>query len=293
MVLTAWKRVYYEMDTMYRRGSLLRHPATARLLWVDVQDVAPFVAATAGGGVVQVRVFDEVNREPALIRIDRVEPLGPAPAGRVHLSSPLTQPYGIRNRRGAFVGIETGVAAADFFIPDTSALPQTFDDTYVEWRELSQRRSPRVPLLSAPDDPALLEFAWTWFDNRASADAHRNVVYLVGAKFYAGDGVGATWGAYRPVTPANRPPQRNISFAFNEWPMGTPLPALSARSTVHHELIHQFDPGGDDAGYHDTERAWDNSDQCLMDGAGRNRLDGMDELCREHLYQVRDKEDGL
>ncbi|MCY3021604.1 MAG: hypothetical protein NTW87_21530 [Planctomycetota bacterium] len=93
-----------------------------------------------------------------------------------------------------------------------------------------------------------------------------------------------------------------MSFVFMERPAGAPLPPLSIRSTVCHELVHQFDPGGNNAMDHDTERAWDNLDNCLMDdasprsgapGAGRNDQNDTHELCREHIYNVRDKEDGL
>jgi hypothetical protein len=143
--LQAWKRVYYEKDTMYRQGAFLAHPERTGTVWVDVLDRTAFRPGCT------VRVLDERGSEPACVVLD-IRPDRPVPAnapeaarrGSLLLSIPLSGGYGFRGS-AAYVGIETGNAAADFFVPDTGRLPDTFDDAYVEWIELSQRRQAGVP----------------------------------------------------------------------------------------------------------------------------------------------------
>jgi hypothetical protein len=285
MLLTAWKRIYYEMDTMYRRGSWVATPTVpAPVGIVRVADRTQFAVGDT------VRVFDQLTTDGAAT-VRRIVPPGPpAPGqttvGTLFLTVPLGNRYGVM--RPAYVGVESPGPPDPFFVPDTSMLEATFDDVFVEWRQIGQRRLPGVP---REDEPPLNIDLFTddWFDNRPGTG--RNTVHLVGAGFSTlNDGLTS--------------PTSNCSYVFVQRAPGVVHIPAKIRDIINHELTHQFTTWARASadGDHDLLRAWDNADNCLMDdatprngapGSGRNDVNDTHELCIDHLYVVRDNPDGL
>ncbi len=148
-LLTAWKRIYYERDMMYRVGSLLAQDAAAGQNQVVVENGAVFAVND------RVRVFDSANREANLLTITAIN------GNTLILSGNLTNAYTVANQ--GFVGRETGNNAANFFIPDTSELAQTFDECFVEWMFLADG-STGVPRVDSTAEGQMFTFRDRWFN---------------------------------------------------------------------------------------------------------------------------------
>lgn len=288
-ILTAWKRVYYERDSMYRVGGLLVANAPAGATQVEVSkasfqtmfqvnDTIRLLDGSPNGitGETFTITAKVVRQDPAFI-----------PPGKFHyiltLNRPITQSYAVA--RMAFAGVETGNPDVDFFNTDVSRLRETFDDAYVEVMNGPNAGSGPVPRIDEQDftgPQSQLAFTKLFFNNK-NLD---NYFYLVGANTPPPKTVLATTNN-----------AHNFSFiyvgaiedVFSVQKGFTAAELTNAlRDITQHEIVHQFDVRGDGDG-HDSELAWDALDRCLMD-VDRIRTNANYKLGHQHLYKLRDFE---
>ena len=260
--LTAWKRVYFEEDWMYKFGSLLDASTAVGDSSVKVKDDTVFQVGQT------VRIFDSERIEQDAWRIatiDRTTHILGLDNGAGQAVS-LGGPYQIS--RQAYVGRETGNDGTDFFSVDTSHLAESFDDAYVEVQRGTNpiQHVPRFPIHSF-NDQLNKPFEDNWFEHRGV----RNYFYLVAAdQDQDRQAKGVTSSA------------ANISYIFTEL-----QDATFNQETVHHEIGHQWSIGGEPNGGHDDEASHDNRDLCLM-SLIRNTGDNILEFGIDHLYRLRD-----
>lgn len=203
----------------------------------------------------------------------------------VTLNAAIANSYTIASM--AFVG-----RGSDYYVPDTTKLPETFDDAYVEVVYLANGSTsvPRIDNQGLTGSTGWVAFTTLWFNNRAHAG--NNYYYMVGAN------TGTLGG--NPVDGATEDRVNNFTFIFL-----TTYGAAKNRDIVNHESVHQFDDPADNSG-HNNNRAHDNLDQSLMDDdsprngcrdaggnpvaepCGRNDLNDTHELDIDRLYQIRD-----
>lgn len=279
-LFTAWKRVYYEMDTMYRAGSYLSADAAASQNQVAIGNVGDF---TQGD---QVSVFDSTRDQRNTYTITNIN----TTTNTLTLSANL--PFAVRVADGGYVGRHTGTV---FYVPDLSRLADTFADCYAELLPKFDG-SAGVPLENFANYTEPQQFRNRWFKNQGKS----NYIYVVGAyRNYTGTGShGWTW------------PQVgwNVSYIFVdaiETHYGATNHPAANRDATNHEWIHQFQSASE-IGSHDHEAAHDGSDRCLMDEPHRNRTDdrleaGLSTTVDDtpptdptyHVYKIRDWEDNL
>ncbi|MBY0230852.1 MAG: hypothetical protein K2W96_16315, partial [Gemmataceae bacterium] len=294
-VITAWKRFYYEADSAYKKGGLLKQS-------VNRGDTKLKVFTWAFGGVTgitvgsKVRVGDLSRREAELIEVTKIERIGDS--GReyeVTLAKPVTNDYAKFQvfRDGiniGYVGVETG-DGNDVWKPDMDSLAKTYDDAYVEW-------------LPAPGSGAIPNPDW-WRENRGvkslaptkrwvekfmansigDNQPYRNVALVVGLEDLLPLGLGGVngWTKQEP----------HISLVQ----VGS-LKGTENADTVNHELCHLFDPDSMAKEWptsHPELPAHDGSNGCLMspgDGATHphKKDTGEHELSLIQIYKVRDAE---
>lgn len=155
-VYTAWKRVYVEVNKMFRRGAYLSEPAQAGAHAIRVREVRAFPTAPFRVRLIHARAvgdnggrdpffYDEIAHviavEPDLPQPDGTVPgrllLDPAQPGLAHGYDQMEAvgPPGQRTRRPYLadaVGVITGVRDADYFLPNGKFVKSTFADAFVE-----------------------------------------------------------------------------------------------------------------------------------------------------------------
>ena len=155
-VYTAWKRVYVEVNKMFRRGSYLFAPAAPGSRVIQVREVRPFptppfrvrlihARAVGAGGGTDPFFYDEIAHVVAVSH-DPIRPDGTQP-GRLILDSArpgLGHGYDDAESIGSgtqavprayladAVGVVTGARHADYFLPNGKFLKNTFADAFVE-----------------------------------------------------------------------------------------------------------------------------------------------------------------
>jgi hypothetical protein len=154
-ILTAWKRVYVEVNKMFRRGTTVREPvmpgAKAIRIW-DIRGLPdpPFLVRLAHAAPVRglVSVFWSEVAEVQQVERDGEQLPGGALSGVLLLSDQPSVP-GVKNQYdggeivgtltnqpraylGDAAGVVTGVRSADYFLPNATLVNRTFADAYVE-----------------------------------------------------------------------------------------------------------------------------------------------------------------
>jgi hypothetical protein len=284
-LLTAWQRVYYELDVMYRVGAAVAADAAAGQRKVKVR-AGVFKVGD------KVRVMDDRdNREPALATVMQVQGAGGG-LEELTLDRDLTRLWKARDpAQHSWVGKETGNAATDFYIPDTSRLPDTFDDTFVEIVKLNQG-STGIPLYYPPRIRFALHWSLSFFSVKAKQ--RQNLFQLVGAG-PSRDELGVPLG----FAGSSDSLDENFSWVFVVDDKGKARDPRVLRDIVNHEAVHQFDETedarqGEPAGGHNKLDAHDGSDKCLMNVGvaglgGHDREDDRYELSLDRIYQIRDR----
>jgi hypothetical protein len=155
-VYTAWKRVYVEVNKMFRRGAYLAERAPAGSRAIPVVDTRPFPTPPFRVRLIHARAvgvdggedpffFDEIAHVTAIGR-DPIQPdgqqpgrlvLDPARPGLAHGYDPeeAIGPRGDRTRRRYLadaVGVITGARDADYFLPIGKFVKPTFAEAFVE-----------------------------------------------------------------------------------------------------------------------------------------------------------------
>jgi hypothetical protein len=279
IVFTAWRRVYFEQDTMYRVGSLLDANAAAGQ---DKVKVDPKKASLFAVGD-EVRVMDASGREAQLLKVTDV-------TGNVlTLDGNLVNAYKSGNANYGFVGKETGTAATDFYLPDISKLLETFDDAYTEVVKLDDGGD-SIPTYEPTSKTAFLAFSEEWFKNKGRKDYFQ----LVGAERNSYGIVNSAAGLtdYKA----------NISWVWMQSSLGQPISAARNRELTNHEIVHQFDPDKwtleadrADPGHNRLSAYYDASVACLMNsgdlaglGFRHHQTDPL-KLSLDRIYMIRDR----
>jgi hypothetical protein len=282
VLLTAWKRTYYEYDPTYRVGSGLLDAAKAGAKTVTVRDATGFKVGD------KVRILDSKGREPELRKITDIE-------GKVlTLDKPLTKSFA-KWKSGAYgqtgyVGKESDKdPAKNFFLPDVSKLADTFDDAFVDFRKLQGDSKP-VPYDYTSTTLAIFDFFQQFYVH--AGKQKQDTFQLVGGPYST-----LTKNSYAGVSDKDM----NISVVFvqSDITKRDYAPAKN-RDTTNHEICHQWDPGGIPNGGHNNLEAHDGSDKCLMNvgdpdtGKGaRNDADDLLELSLDQIYKIRDRKDAI
>lgn len=238
--VTAWKRVFIEMDKMFRKGSDLAQSTTAGATELEVTDTTG-VGFTVGE---TVSIFDRDNDDPEQNTIASITPGSP---GILVLTSPLSKAYDASN--GAAVGRPT----AGFYEADMSTVFRAFDDGYVEfvYRPSHSTVLPSKALADLDDTDKQSAFSDRWFGNGRANKSGTNYLHVMGVGEVLDTNINGTslsdlnWVFIAAETSAT-----NCSFDT-----GSPCTAAQKvdyiRGILAHELGHQFglqeDPDNADA----------------------------------------------
>jgi hypothetical protein len=152
-VLTAWKRVYVEVNKMFRRGTTVRREVVPGAKEIRVWDTTPFPAPPFLVRLVHASPVAAATQEfySEVVEVHGVEDeilptgeqagvlkLSEAPAasgvakrysGGEIVGTLTNQPRGYL---GDAVGLVTGVRRTDYFLPNGTLVNRTFADAYVE-----------------------------------------------------------------------------------------------------------------------------------------------------------------
>ena len=162
-------------------------------------------------------------------------------------------------------------------IPNTSKIPETFDDAFIEVTGLANG-SENVPGTQFLGDADMNDFRDHWFENAGAPGS--NYFYLLGAQDEATN-------TFLGLTE----PARDWSYIFVSK---IERDIKDAIRLVNHELVHQWDdPTIQDPNLgHDDEPAHDGFGFCLMN-ADVGSLNHRYELGIHHLYKLRDAVDNV
>jgi hypothetical protein len=166
-VITAWKRVFVEMDRMFRAaGQYLTANATAGAATLAVTSSSRFAAGDT------VDVFDAVNDTP---EIRQVQSVGPT---TITLTSPINLSHATSD--SAYVGRE----ADGFYQTDLSYVYAAFDDGFVE---VVPRPDGAHPIPYKPESELDTEahqsaFSAIWFKNGKVARDGTNYLHVIGCE---------------------------------------------------------------------------------------------------------------
>lgn len=287
-ILTAWKRVFVERDRMFRKGGLLFadfnkdtcSPNCNKILVYDWATVAD------GDGIV---VFDETTTAEAGSEVRTVQGVpvpGPPNSGyeTVTLNANLTKNYYATSNNGSSPPVPTfsngrsggvGVLSGDpevingsgarFYDVDMGAIPQAYNDAFVEF-VAPRSGEGAVPYVSeAMVD--LIEnftlaagFSQVWFANKSpvSGDPLRNnrhnYFHLIGAGKNQLSALGFSYGKSGYDADCSY-----ISVGQIEYYYGTPTNEPIVTHTTIHELGHQWYDSintCDTTNGHDSNYAW-------------------------------------
>lgn len=277
--LVAWKRMYLEIDRMWKKGSRLVSNACSGANYVDVRDLTDTWDDVMFQSGTPILLFDTagVQENHEVQSVDVI--YDPMRHYRLHLDGTLTNNYLVSNHAAV------GVVGAGFFDVSRDWLNEPFGSIaniggadagcFVDFREVpsnlnTKNKLPHVPVLT---DGEMNEFSAAWFDNAGEP----NVIH-VGAIAYIKD----TFLGYTDWT-------RNWSWvcvgniAAKSWD----LPVV-ADQVLAHEIVHQFDNLADDTtGVYD----WGGEPNlCLMQSSSDLSYSWEDsrcELCVPHISGVR------
>ena len=216
--LIAWKRVYIELDKMYKLGATITREGRPNNKNIRVDNVGDFnvgdiVVIFLKDGTQIPRKIERINTKNNQITLD------PAP-GRV---LPL------------YTGIRP-LAEPPTYQVDTRYLEQAFGDAFIEFKPLpTEKGSGSVPKYT--EFPSLLDidsiaydYAQYWFNNYTLRN--QNVLYLLAAKNDASGVMGVYF--------------RDLCFVLidnntGKQPNGTYVaPEIQRDETVVHEIGHRF-----------------------------------------------------
>lgn len=155
-VLTAWKRIYFENDLMYRRGSFVAAPNRADM--VAVTDIRPFLGREGGefeiihaGDITVFGPRQAPYRERHLI--GRAVRAGGGNAGEIHLvpgdrfranfGPGSVREQALNPALADGVGLVTGDPLADYYRVGDHLVRRIFADAFVEYVPLD----PKVPVV--------------------------------------------------------------------------------------------------------------------------------------------------
>lgn len=262
-VITAWKRVFVEMDRMFRGpGQYLTTNSTAGATTLAVTSTSRFTAGDT------VDVFDAVNDIP---EVRQVQSVGPT---TITLTSPLSKPH--LTGDSAYVGRE----ADGFYAADMSFAYATFDDGFVEVVARPHGAHP-IPYTPEGELDSLANrsaFSATWFKNGKMARDGTNYLHVIGCETFL-FGVPLSNGYF------------GLSFAPNNWLFvavkaiegfyGADQTAIrnAIRNTGQHEVGHHLAQVDETA----MNPAWCNppglcpGELCIMDAATSTSA-GIDEF---------------
>ncbi|HYC58173.1 MAG TPA: IPT/TIG domain-containing protein [Thermoanaerobaculia bacterium] len=227
--VTAWKRVFIEMDKMFQKGTDLAQPAAAGATQVEVSNTA------AAGFVIgeTVSIFDSVNDDPEQKTIASITPGAP---GTLFLTSALSRSYEVT--RSGFVGRP----AAGFYEADMSTAYRGFDDGYVElvYRPSRSTVLPFRPLEDLATEAQQIAFSDVWFGNGKVHKDLTNYVHVMGVGEVATTNTnGLSVSALNFVFVAGK---NNAAKCAGET--GSPCSAAQQvnhlRQILIHEVGHQF-----------------------------------------------------
>lgn len=257
-VLTAWKRIYFEKDMMYRTGSLLSVDAAINDTAVTVADASVFqdaFDATTPSTRPQVRILSAGNgMEVNLVRITNIT------GNILTLDSSLGKSHLISKQ--GFVGLRTGINDNDFYTIDTSNISTTFNDAYVEIVEMQSGGSgvPKIVFNTVAD---LNEFSSNWFNYKNKS----NCIHLVGATSYSSVlNVGVSLSNNNNIScvlfdSINSTSALDGGTVYN---LSLVQKNALAKFVLNHEFVHQFDDISVGNG-HDHEYTPDGNHSCIMD----------------------------
>lgn len=284
---TMWKRMYLEVDQMFRSGAFLAQDALAGSTQIEVDNPKPWAHATATNPIPITLIHTNFTRSrpgaPENLLVIRTQ------GRRLTLDAPLAFDYYMAHslqEPREFAGDAVGRTDLGTFIANTSLATALLRTAYVDYVILPNAM-PLVPFVTSCESgpmktdhkPYCTEIASRWIDNQASGHTLNNHQHLVGA-YYGGEGeIGhAAVGQF-----GNYP---TVAFVWNgqiekvtDSQSGTSYSGLSAfnmiSETAAHEVVHLYDVNPPAVlsssasvprtGGHCTLPAWDGGN-CVMSG---------------------------
>ncbi len=285
-VLTAWKRVYLEIDKMFRVGADLSVDSGA-----DQANKKEIHVATAGLNLAAgdtVRILDKDDQQSPFGETGTVASVE---ADKIVLQADMSGNYDIAKHAhvGKDVDASDGTFVA-FYEADTSAVAGLFSDAFVEVKSLTTGAGPSPyfePFTSSNETKDQGVYANRWFF--AAADDRKNLFHIIGA-------TRKTSGSYGSTVVPNH--NTNSCFTFvkgiaADFAAGD-VDGVNVVVTAH-ELTHQFD---NDPAPPDIEEAGDcqagvvpsAGGECIM-CTTRAPTGAASKWCIYHVYTVRDEKD--
>ena len=267
-IVVAWKRVYVEKKSMFRRGAYIVRPVSSGDNFVRVSDSSQFAA----GQTVQLihaprlsRIIDYSLPIPSVPTdffysetniVDRVEPATSTDPARIVFQTPVGFPFGpdptMAPPTFAFlqdaVGVVTGSLHADFFVTNPAYLKDVFNAAFADYADAPQSITAFPNQGLGLSESFMGLFASKWYENseRLAGTVVRNSSnhrLLIGAgqllpDVNGGARLGRTIGAPNPSFVFVDRIERAVTEPIQ------PVRNLSATNVngevTTHELVHQW-----------------------------------------------------
>jgi hypothetical protein len=282
-IVTAWKRVYLEVDKMFRAGASISATVAAGATEIPVNNGnafhvgdqvvlvhAPGIGASAEGFYYETAMVAHVRRGRHHGAIQLANPTNHA-----YADAPVLLPSGTEVTDG--VGIVNAGAAALYDAP-TGLVPTLFETAYVDYKFLSTgggapntaaNSVPYVPFLRSIDVDVEPVFADRWCETCGASGAFDNHRHIIIASELTNlpNISGETNLDDQPAAPFTYVFRGRIDDLVRNDPIYSSISADGwASETLVHELAHTWDvnPPTSSTGGHCNLRDWDNTDDCLM-----------------------------
>ena len=245
-VITAWKRVFAEMDRMYRApGQYLTANSSAGATSIAVANTSRFSPGDT------VDVFDAVNDIPEVRQI-AAGGVGPT---SITLTSSLSRSHLMSD--SAYVGRE----ADGFYSTDLSYAYAAFDDAFVEIvpRPDGAQPVPYTPETALQTGTDRHNFSTIWFKNGKQSENGTNYIHVIGCETFITGGSNTAAGISNANFNELYIAVKRIETLFSP---NQPTLQNASRRAVEHEFGHQFGIAGDYIDPDPLVPAWCNPGVC-------------------------------
>jgi hypothetical protein len=323
-ILTAWKRMYVEYDTMPRSdktAQCVRKVEADDIVATENEVYIPMGCGDDFAASSWVHVYDNgdgPNSAGEVRQIDHVDKTTYAPnLAALILKTNLNYVYRYSNLAhvAPVVADATGKVnmGASYYCPDFALVSSAFDPAFVEFR--SQTNAGGGPVKYFPNmscvDAILTQFSQTWFLNKKlrwddADDLPVGQAFTPTGKYNYIQVIGACHGVGSGDTGGIASWQHNVVFVFvadiESWHPADPAKSQAEnRAVLVHEMGHQFQKVPTNPQVHCTNNAYavnpDDQEKCIMN-YNKDMTNNKARFCLEHILKgfpgqpgIRDRED--
>lgn len=286
-VFTAWRRVYLEVDRMFRQGAFITSSLLPGMTQVDVEDATPWANAKASNPI-PIRLIHSAGGDtvPGSEYMEDHRVVG-VKGRRLTLDTAVTQEYyalhsAVDNTRWAGDAVGRPDGSKPTYTVSPSLIISLMQDAYVQYTVLSEAM-PYFPFLadcgsvrSQSQLPYCTEVASRWFDQRVNSG--RNHQHVVAANYGGPQGIGDTalgqYGTYPNVAFVWVGQIETVTNPGSTGPYAGKNAVIMANETALHEVVHLYGVNppvweSDDLSVprtlgHCDAQSWDGTGSCLM-----------------------------